>query len=104
MGSWNTLNGLSNRLCVPDKTEDLNLDVFNSKIRVNESKTLTKHIPCKCKCKFGCSKCNSNQKWYSDKCKCECKNCQGAKKIMAGIQLHVFVRMVSIQEVLLTIQ
>ena len=27
--SCNTLNILSNKLCVPDKTEDLNLNVFN---------------------------------------------------------------------------
>ena len=29
VGSCNTLNDLSNKLCVPDKTEDLNLSVFN---------------------------------------------------------------------------
>ena len=28
--------------------------------RINESKTLTKHIPRKCKCKFDGRKCNSN--------------------------------------------
>ena len=27
---------------------------------INESKTLTKHIPCVCKCKFDGKKCNSN--------------------------------------------
>ena len=30
---------------------------------INESKTLTKHVSCKCKCKFDGRKCNSNQKW-----------------------------------------
>ena len=29
MGSCNTCNDMSNRVCVPDKTEDLNLSVFN---------------------------------------------------------------------------
>ena len=28
---------------------------------INESKTLTKHIPCECKCNFDGTKCNSNQ-------------------------------------------
>ena len=40
---------------------------------INESKTLTKHISCECKCKFDGTKCNSNQWWYNDKCWCECK-------------------------------
>ena len=34
------------------KTEDFNLSVFNMIAEINESKTLTKHISCKCKCKF----------------------------------------------------
>ena len=29
VGSCNTLNDLSNKACVPNKTEDLNLSVFN---------------------------------------------------------------------------
>ena len=29
LGSSNTVNDLSNRVCVPKKTEDLNLSVFN---------------------------------------------------------------------------
>ena len=40
----------------------------------NESKILTKHISCKCECKFDGKKCNSNQKWNNDKCWCGCKN------------------------------
>ena len=35
----------------------------------NESKTLTKHISCECKCKFDGRKCNSNQKWNKGKCR-----------------------------------
>ena len=51
VGSCNTLNNLSNKVCVPSKTEDLNLSVFNMIIGINESKILTKHISCECKCK-----------------------------------------------------
>ena len=39
----------------------------------NESKTLTKHISCECKCKFDGRKCNSNQKWNKGKCRCKYK-------------------------------
>ena len=28
----------------------------------NETKAMTKHIPCDCKCKFNSTKCNSNRK------------------------------------------
>ena len=40
---------------------------------INESKTLTKHISCKCKCKFDGRKCNSNQKRSNDNYRCEFK-------------------------------
>ena len=41
VGSCNTLN----------KTEDLNLSVFNMITGINKSKTLNKHISSECKCK-----------------------------------------------------
>ena len=50
------------------KTEDLNLSVFNMMTGINESKTLTKLVSCRCKCKYDGRKCNSNQKWNNDKC------------------------------------
>ena len=40
---------------------------------INESKTLTKHVSCERKCKHAGRKCNSNQWWNNDKCRCECK-------------------------------
>ena len=52
VGSCNTLNDLSNKACVPNKTEDLNLSVFKMITGINESKALTKHISCECKCRF----------------------------------------------------
>ena len=66
--SCNTINDLSNKVCIPNKTEDLNQSVFNLITGINESKTLTKHISRKCKCKFDGTKCNSNQWWNNDKC------------------------------------
>ena len=41
---------------------------------INESKILTKHVLCECKCKFDGRKCKLNQKWNIDKCRCKCKN------------------------------
>ena len=61
VGSCNTLNDLSREVCVPNKIGDLNLSVFNMIAAINESKTLTKHISCQCKCTFDGRKSNSNQ-------------------------------------------
>ena len=46
---------------------------FKLTTRINESETLTKHISCKCKCKFDGRKCKQNQKWSNDKYRCESK-------------------------------
>ena len=43
-GSCNALNGLSNKVCVPSKTEDSNLGVFNMITGINESKKFKKRI------------------------------------------------------------
>ena len=74
------------------------MNVFNAITGINESKIFTKHISCKCECKFDGSKFNSIQKWNDDKCRSKYKNpkehhlCQ---KIISGILLHVVVRMVN---------
>ena len=46
VGSCKICWNLSNKLCVPNKTEDSNLSVFNMITRINESKKLTTHISC----------------------------------------------------------
>ena len=48
VGSCNILNDLSNKVRVPNKTEDLNTHVFNIITGKNESVISTKDIPCKC--------------------------------------------------------
>ena len=42
----NTLIDLSNKVCVPNKTEDLKLSVLNMITGINIFKTLTKHTSC----------------------------------------------------------
>ena len=49
VGSCNTLNGFSNKVYVPNKTEGSNRSNFNVITGINESKTLTKYIWCKFK-------------------------------------------------------
>ena len=44
MGPCNTFNDLSNRVCAPNKTEDLNLSVFNMIKGINEFEKITKHM------------------------------------------------------------
>ena len=70
VGICNTLNGLSNEVCVPNKTEDLNLSVFNMITGTNELNTLTKDISCECKYKFDGRKCSLDQSWNNNKCWC----------------------------------
>ena len=66
MESFNALNNLSNRICVPNKTEASKLIAFNMITEINESKILTKHISCECKCNFDGIKCNSTENWNKD--------------------------------------
>ena len=58
VGSCNTLNDLSNKVCVSIKTKDLNLSRFAMISGINELEALTKQISCGCKCKFDEKKCN----------------------------------------------
>ena len=71
IASSKTLNNLSNKLCVPNKTEDLNLSVFNMFKGINESKTLINHISYEYRRKFDGRKCNSYQWWNNTKFRCE---------------------------------
>ena len=41
---------LSDRVCVSNKTEDVNVKICNMITGLHESKSLLKHISCKCRC------------------------------------------------------
>ena len=81
IASCNTINDLSNKVCVPNKTEDLNLSMFIMITGISESKALTKDISCECKCRFDSRKCNSNQWWNNDKCRGECRKRSVCKRL-----------------------
>ena len=89
VGNCTTLNDLSNKVYVPNKTEDLNLSVFNMITGINESKILRKHILCECKCKLDGQKLNSIQSGITIDVDVSVKNIIYEKKIIFGILLHV---------------
>ena len=73
-------NDSSPKICVPQKTKDINVTVFNMITNKNETITMTKHISCDCKYKFKSTTCNSNHKWNNKTCQCEWKNYPKCKK------------------------
>ena len=66
--NYTNINDLSDKACFPNKTEDLNTNVFNMITRKNELKILTQHAPCKCECRLDGRKSNLNQNWNNYKC------------------------------------
>ena len=80
IGSCNTLNNLSNKVCVPLKTEDLHIHYFNVITGKNESKTFRIHISCECKCKYDERKPNSNQKQDNSDCQYKCTSYMWCEK------------------------
>ena len=68
----NVIDYLSTKICVPGEIKETYVKVFNMITRINETKTLVKHISCDCKCKLNSTTCNWNQK-RNDKFKCKCK-------------------------------
>ena len=74
IGSCNTLNDLSNKVCVSNKTDDFNLSMLSMITGVTKhSIALTKHISYKCIWKFDGRKYKSDHWRKNDKCQCECK-------------------------------
>ena len=61
-GICNTIDDPSSRICVPNKADDENLNVFNMIKEKNESKSLIKYISCQSRCNFDERECNSKQK------------------------------------------
>ena len=73
IGSCNIFDDLSGIMFVPNKTENVNIDVFNTITRINEYKTSAKYISWKSKYKFDGRKYTSNQMWNNNKCQYEWK-------------------------------
>ena len=56
--SFNTLDNLYDRLCVPNRTKHVYLDVFNMITGINESKSLVKNILYDRRCRLDDGKSN----------------------------------------------
>ena len=90
--SCNTLNDLSNKVCVLNKTEDLYLSMFNMITGINKSKTLTKHISCEGICRlYGKNVIHINGGIMIN-ANVSAKNFMYVKKIMFEILVHVVVK------------
>ena len=74
----------------------INLSVFNMIRGINESKTLTKDIPCECKCKFDEKNVIQINGGITINVDVSVKNIIYVKKIMFGIQLNVIMKMENI--------
>ena len=75
------------------ETKDVNVELFNIIKRIDEAKTLVKHILYDYTCKFDSATCNSTQKWNVNM---SVKIIARTKKIIVVIVAHVFVRTVGI--------
>ena len=71
-GSCNTLEDSMAKLCVPNVTKRVNMQVYDFLMRLNETRNVLWHESCKCLCKLNSSVCNSKQIWNSDTYRCDC--------------------------------
>ena len=60
-------------LCVPDVVKSMNVRVFNLMSRTNETRHISWHEACICKCRLDARVCNDKQRWNNEKSRCECK-------------------------------
>ena len=88
----NILNDLSNRACVLNKTEDLNLSMFNMVTWINESK----HISFEWKCMFDEKNVIQINGGIMINVDVSVKRVIYVKKIIFGVLLYVVVKMENI--------
>ena len=93
VGSCHAVNDLSNRTHVPNKTEDLNIHLFNMIAGKNESKTLTEDISWQCKCRLDGKNVIQINDRMTINVYMSIKNVMYVKKIIFGILLHAVVKM-----------
>ena len=102
--NYNTLNDISNKICVPNKTEDSNLGLFNMIKEINESKESTKHLSYNVNVDLMQENIIQINDGIMINVNVIAKIIMYAKKIMFGILLHVIVKMDNIYQVLWMIQ
>ena len=60
-GSCNDINNFHAKLFVPDTVKNMNIKVFNLISRTNETRYVSLHETCKCKCRLDASICNNKK-------------------------------------------
>ena len=96
--SCNILNDISNRVCVPNKTKDLNSHVFNIISRIRESKNINKAYHVNAKINLMVENLTQIKSGITVNVCVSVKfqtNMMCVKKIIFGILLHVVVKMVN---------
>ena len=53
-----SFNDLSTKICVPKEIKEINVKAFSMTANKNETKLMTEHISCNCKCKLNSTMCN----------------------------------------------
>ena len=97
-------NILPPKICVPKETKDIYVKAFNMITNKKEVKSMTEHISCDSKCKFNSTNVIRIKNEIIKHVNVNIKIIVSVKKIIVGILAHVFVRIVSIEKVLLIIQ
>ena len=55
----------------------MNIKVFHLMPKINETKHVSWHKTCTCKCRLDASICNNKRSWNNNKCRCKCKELIG---------------------------
>ena len=71
--SCNNVDDSYAMLCVPDVVKSMNVRVFNLMSRTNETRHISWHEACICKCRLDARVCNDKQRRNNEKSRCECK-------------------------------
>ena len=87
---------LSPKICAPKKTKYIDAKAFNIITNKDETKAMTEHISYDCKCKFNVQHVIHNKDEIIKHVNENVKIVVSAKMITVEIQVHVFVRTVSI--------
>ena len=93
VGSCYTLNDLYAKVGLPNRTKDLNLNVFNMIAGENESKTLTRYIWCDCKSWFDGRNVIQINGGIMINVDVNGNNVMYVKKIMVIVLLHIIMKL-----------
>ena len=80
------------KICIPKIIKNVNMQVYNSLMRLNETRNVLWHESCKCVCKLNSSVCNNKQIWNDDTCRCDCNEDFAGT---CGIQVLVNINVIS---------